>query len=112
MDIIKFKTRIFERIGKYKYAWIVLLVGMVLMMVPGKNRETTKIETQQTENIAEESSIQNQLEEILRQIDGAGNVKVMLGVAQGERIVYQTDSTSSQSDSNTDSRTETNHRTW
>lgn len=107
MDIIKFKTRIFERIGKYKYAWIVLLVGMVLMMVPGKNRESTKIETQQTENIAEESSIQNQLEEILRQIDGAGNVKVMLGVAQGERIVYQTDSTYSQSDSNTDSRTET-----
>ena len=87
MDIIKLKTRITERIGKYKYAWIVLLVGMVLMMIPGKDRQTTQIETKQTEIVTEESSIESQLEEVLRKIDGAGDVKVMLGVELGERIV-------------------------
>lgn len=107
MDIIKLKTRITERIGKYKYAWIVLLVGMVLMMIPGKDRQTTQIETKQTEIVTEESSIESQLEEVLRKIDGAGDVKVMLGVELGERIVYQTDSTYSQSDTNTDTRTQT-----
>ena len=107
MDIIKLKSRISDAVGKYKYVWIVLAAGMVLMMIPGKSDQTAHKEAQQSDFAAEESSMEDQLEEILGQIDGAGEVKVMLGVAQGERIVYQTDSTHSQSDADTDTRTQT-----
>ena len=62
MDIVKLKKRINEVFGKYKYAWIVLAVGMVLMMIPGKDRQTTQIETKQTDIVTEESSIESQVE--------------------------------------------------
>lgn len=107
MDIIKLKSRISDAIGKYKYVWIVLLAGLVLMMIPERNGETTQTEIQQSDFVSNEISLEDQLEEILCRIEGAGEVKVMLGIAQGERIVYQTDSTHSQSDTNTDTRSET-----
>ena len=107
MDIIKLKSRISDAIGKYKYVWIVLLAGLVLMMIPERNGATTQTEIQQSDFVSDEISLEDQLEEILCRIEGAGEVKVMLGIAQGERIVYQTDSTHSQSDTNTDTRSQT-----
>lgn len=107
MDFMKWKTRISEGIGKYKYVWIVLLAGVVLMMIPGKSTNNFQAETKPIDVMTEENSIQEQLEDILRYIEGAGRVKVMLTVAQGERTIYQTDSTYAQSETNTDSRTQT-----
>ena len=33
MDFVKMKTRMIEIFEKYKYVWIVLLAGMILMML-------------------------------------------------------------------------------
>lgn len=107
MDFINLKTRISKGIGKYKYVCIVLLVGMVLMMIPEKNESITQTESEQAYNQKEENTTQEQLEEILCRIEGAGNVKVMLSIAQGERTVYQTDSTYTQNETNTDTKTQT-----
>lgn len=105
MDFIGIKTRISESIGKYKYVWIVLFAGVILMMLPER---TTKDEPiQQLNSSKEEITIEEQLENILCQIEGAGQVRVMLSVSQGEQTIYQTDSTYSQSENNTDSRTQT-----
>ena len=107
MDIVKLKNRITEAIGKYKYVGIVLLAGVILMMLPGKDIQNTAKPLQQTTESTGENSLQEQLEKILGEIAGAGKVKVMLAVAQGERIIYQTDSAYTQSENNTDSRTQT-----
>ena len=107
MDIVALKKRITQGIGKYKYAGIVLLVGVILMILPGKDIRSTQKQTEQTTEITEEKSLQDQLEEILGEIAGAGEVEVMLAVSQGERIIYQTDSTYTQSENSTDSRTQT-----
>lgn len=106
MDFMKLKTRITEVIGKYKYVWIVLAVGMALMMLPEKSIAEPKLEQQNTE-VREEKSVSDQLEDILGHINGAGRVQVMLTVAQGERTIYQTDSSYTQNENHTESRTET-----
>ena len=106
MDLQKLKSRISETISKYKYVCIVLMVGIILMMIPGKEVSTSPKE-KGTNIPIEEDSMQLQLEEILSEIKGAGNVKVMLSVAQSERTIYQTDSTQTQSENHTDSRVET-----
>ena len=104
MDFIKLKTRISKAIGKYKYVWIVLLAGVVLMMIPGKE---TQEEVQQPVTATEEASLEERLEMILSSVEGAGQVKVMLSIAQGERTIYQTDSTYTQSENSSDAKTQT-----
>lgn len=107
MDIMKWKVRINEAVSKYKYVGIVLLAGIVLMMIPGKEK-TNPVDTVAIGQVqTHEESVQMQLENILCKIKGAGKVKVMLTISQEERTIYQTDSTYSQSDGHTDSRTQT-----
>ena len=107
MDIINFKKGITELFRKYKYVGVVLLVGIVLMMIPGKDLSDNK--TVQIEKLTEtnEMNLEERMEEILSCVQGAGQVRVMLSIAKGESSVYQTDSTYSQSDNNTDTRTQT-----
>ena len=54
-----------------------------------------------------QAELERELKALLETVQGAGQVKVMLTVAQGERTIYQTDSTYAQSDDHTDSRTQT-----
>lgn len=107
MDIQKLKLRIIESISKYKYACIVLLVGIILMIIPGKEDRTQLVAEEKITTVSAEEKIQQQLEEILSRIHNAGKVKVMLTVLQEERTIYQTDSTYTQSEDQTDSRTQT-----
>lgn len=107
MDIIKMKKRIADIIEKYKYVGIVLLAGIILMLLPGKAIQNADKQTPQVTGSEKENNLQVQLEEILEQIAGAGHVKVMLAVDQGESIIYQTDTTYAQSENNTDSRSQT-----
>ena len=106
MDFIKLKTTVGKAFEKYKYVWIVLVIGMVMMTIPTKpnNEEDRMPQSSCTEYTADISS---QLECILCRISGAGDVKVMLTILHGERTIYQTDSMYTQSENDTDSRTET-----
>lgn len=76
-------------VKKYKYALLVMLLGAVLMCLPGKteNQESP----QETVSQAEQISIEERLEAVLSQLQGAGKVKVMLTVAEGEKTVFQYD---------------------
>ena len=104
MDFINQKKRISELFGKYKYVGIVLLVGIVLMMTPGTKKDQ---HNDQDKTIIVEQSMEERMEDILSCISGAGRVRVMLSIAKGESTAYQTDSTYSQNDNHTDSRTQT-----
>lgn len=105
MGIGKWKTQIKEVFGKYKYVLLILLVGMLFLMQPEK--ETAKETVKQTDLVLEEPELREQLEDILKNIQGAGEVMVMLSVQQGEHILYQTDTTDGQTEKSTDSRSQT-----
>lgn len=88
MDRIEIREKLRVVGGKYKYALLVVLVGLVLMWLPeSKAEEPAELPTltEPSEDTASE------LEQILGHIDGVGKVKVMLTLARGEEIFYQTD---------------------
>lgn len=84
-------------IAKYTYAFLILLVGIFLMLVPTSS-QNTPIVPQATEENASHEKLQDYLAEILSLMDGAGKVRVMLTTASSEKTIYQTDTTSAGED--------------
>ena len=107
MELLKWNGNIKSWIRKYKYAMVVLLIGILLMMIPNHQtipEDKTEIETK---NMIQNQDLAYELSELLGSIQGAGRVKVMLTISEGESTLYQTDSTYSQSGTGTNSKTET-----
>ncbi len=93
-------------IVKYKYAVLVLLAGIVLMVMPsGKKRETGSVSQKSIQQSTQ--SVEEQLSAILSKVKGAGDVKVMLTTRAGEEIIYQTDTNLSTDDSSAAENTDT-----
>lgn len=87
-----------ELLKKYKFVVFVLVIGVCLMLIPTENKaedEKSVSATQQNTQISEEEK----LSRILGQIEGAGNVEVMLTVSSGEEILYQSDNNDNTGDS-------------
>jgi len=76
---------------KYRFVILVLLLGVLLLSLPsGKEEKEPAVQpltVQETRITMEE-----QLEALLCQVEGAGRVSVMLTVEEGEYTVLQTDS--------------------
>lgn len=94
MEVKKTWNMVTEFIKKNKYISLILIVGLILMLIPQKGKESGEVSkeiitTQQTQ--APQASVEQKLAEILATIDGAGKVKVMLTVSKGEETLYQTD---------------------
>lgn len=79
-----------SKIGTWKYALIVLAIGIILITVPVKDHEETTSMTHQTAETTEDITVE--LENILAQIQGAGNTKVLLTKDTSSVNLYQTDS--------------------
>lgn len=106
MDIKPMKQKLTDLIKKYKYAALILAVGLVLMMLP-TSFEQEKKGTSPQQSVQEEASVSQQLAKILASIDGVGRVEVMLTVSTGPQTVYQTDNTQSQGTNESSSRHDT-----
>ena len=91
MDIKYIREKTSRWIMKYKYFALILLVGIGLMLIPGSKKEQTQITSIPQ---VQEETLDKELEAILSNIKGAGRVQVMLTVASGEQVIYQTDSSS------------------
>lgn len=74
--------------SKYKYMILMVLVGIVLLLLPGTGKERTVNEPPQ-QTAVESQDLGQQLEEILSQIHGAGKVRVLLSVSAGEENIFQ-----------------------
>lgn len=96
----------FGRIGKYKYALIVLLAGVLLMLLPGRKERTTAAEPPAGGQTSELSDMQDALAKLLSKIDGAGRVEVLLSLEYGAESFYQSDEKTSAS-GGTESREQT-----
>lgn len=108
MVINTFKTKIQAFLKKNKYAFFVVLIGMVLMLWPFGFEVDMTAPTDAADIVTtNDEDMEKRLEKILSQIDGAGNVSVLLMEAKGEEIVYQTDGYSTEETDKSDTVTVT-----
>ncbi len=96
MELIKKQIPLF--IQKYKFVILIALIGIVLMLLPSSDK-TIAPSTEKEKNILQLSSMQDELENILSQIDGAGTVRVLLKERTGTETIYQTNEDTSDSSS-------------
>lgn len=80
--------QIVRQVGKYKYALLILLVGVGLMVMPQNAPETEAAEPEEQETTEQ---LEQQIESILSLMEGAGEVQVLLTMAEGPSHEYQTD---------------------
>lgn len=96
--------KILAFLGKYKFAILILMLGLLLMAIPGRTESTVTVQETQPEP---EKDIAQELSRILSQIQGAGKVEVLLTLEAGEETLYQYDENLSDSAQNRDTVTVT-----
>ena len=78
---------------RYRYVLLILATGVILMVVPlGKSSEVKEETKKPVWTEPSVTEIERQLEELLTQVDGAGETKVMLTLQKGTSYEYQSDS--------------------
>ena len=78
--------RLRQFLGKYRYVLLVALAGLALMLLPGgKTAEAP------TPTVPASEGLESRLEAILRRIDGAGEVALLLTEEQSGETFYQTE---------------------
>ena len=87
MDGNEPRQRINALFGKYKYPILVVLVGLGLLLLPTRETEMPSVPVE----TVREASLEQRLEELLAQIEGAGAVRVLLTEDVGRETVWQTD---------------------
>lgn len=92
MDWLAVKEKAGYFLRKYRYVLLILLVGIVLMCLPGgEEPEQERVSPEQTDGMSAPPDPEERLRQILSQIEGAGKVEVLLTPLAGEETVYQTD---------------------
>lgn len=104
-----------EKLSKFKFPALILLLGLVLILLPGQ-KESQEQTTEQTQPAAVDGEteleycarMETEIAQILGRIEGAGQVQVMLTLKAGKTTQYQTDydTTSNQSGSDLSGATE------
>ena len=107
MDRSALKAKLVDLFRKYRYALLIVLIGIIFMLLPQKEQSTAQetLPVQETEPPGD--SLQSSLEQILSRIEGAGKVEVLLTQAAGEEIIFQNDSDESASEQSSDSSSKT-----
>ena len=92
---IKFMKKLPDYFKKYKYAFLIFCVGVVLMLFPG-NSDKKVIEEPSQDSVVTQLPLEERLSDILCQVEGAGEVRVVLTVSVGEETLFQYDEDSNQ----------------
>lgn len=87
MDWVDIRTKIRNFSKRYWYVLLIMIAGLGLMALPTQQKEDIPTTQQSQQHLA----LQQELEQILCQIRGAGKVKVLLTESTGAQTVYQTD---------------------
>lgn len=106
MEPIEPGKRVRELLNKYKYALLILAVGLLLMLLPQQSATATE-ETEPTEAAEQIQTMEQLLQDILQQVDGAGEVAVLLSEQEGEQTIYQTDTQTDTDEGSSSNRAET-----
>lgn len=108
MDIKLIKDNILQKVRKYKYAILVLCVGIMLLTLPlGDKKDTETTPTSEAYIKPNEVTLEDSISSALSNVYGAGKVQVILTVAQGEETVFQTNMDENCDDKSTNCRSDT-----
>ena len=104
MVLSKITGKISGFFKKNRYVILILIIGLSLMVIPNYAKQTSAKVEQAPSSVPANTSppLEEKLANILSEIRGAGDVKVLLTQASGEETVDQTNSSAS---SNTGSQT-------
>ena len=105
MDIKKLSVDFRGVIKKYKFPVLIVAVGLLLMALPTLKSENKPQEDEQSEII--QNTFDEDLAQLLSQVQGAGNVKVLLTTAEGEETVYQTNVDQNKNNDSENNRSDT-----
>lgn len=98
MVLGRLQEKIYNILKKYKYAVLVLIIGLILMILPfGNDRSVPQTLAEPTVDIPK-ISLEDKLSKLLSKVEGAGEVEVMLTIASGEEVIYQLDENRSVAD--------------
>lgn len=90
---------IIETLKKYKFVALILLVGLVLMLLPsGDGSDAVESEGGETYSLEE---TERRLEALLKNVQGVGQVNVMLTLKSGSTLELAEDSSTSMRESET-----------
>lgn len=110
MDRVTIYSRLAEFVKRYRYAVIVVLVGVILMCLPtGKGSVSNEPQMPTQPAVTDQISLEDSLAAILSQIKGAGKVEVLLTEARGSETVYQSDSSTGEGSTRLDTVTVTDN---
>ena len=93
MEIKGLSKKLTDWIKKYKFIALIIIVGVLLMAIPTEKEDHDAIKSNNVVEATQTLTLEEELAQILNQVKGAGKVKVMLTVAQGEEVIYQTNDT-------------------
>ena len=85
------KEKLRDILKKYRFAALVALAGVVLMLLPGKKDSMPDAETAERETFSLEET-ERRMAEMLGAMDGVGRVQVMLTLRSGETLSLAEDS--------------------
>lgn len=94
MDQLNIREHITELYRKYRYGILVVLLGIVLMCLPSRNKIAADPAPSAVTLENEDCRLETTLASILSQIKGAGKVEVLLTEAKGAETMYQADTNS------------------
>lgn len=102
MGKLELKGKLLDLGKKYRYAILIVFIGIGLMLLPGtsKNEQTKEVKVPESTYL-QQPDISERLAQMLSKVQGAGKVEIMLTVAQGEKHIYQRDETITSGDSGT-----------
>ena len=90
MEWLNLPLKIGDIFRKYKYIFLVIAVGAVLMLWPSSKAGDESVNTEKAADVTVVST-EKQLENILSKIKGVGRVSVMLTTAKGEEVLFKSD---------------------
>ena len=93
------KTAI-QVLKKYKFVALILLVGLVLMLLPTSDGKS-EVEREEGREMYSLSQTEQRLESLLRNMQGVGQVNVMLTLKSGSTLELAKDSSTSVRDNET-----------
>lgn len=107
MEVKKRLSKLVAGLGRYKYAALVLLLGITLLCLPNRKTEDCSESLPAQPDETSQPQLEQQLESILSGMSGAGQVRVLLTISAGERTLYQSDEDTTVTDSQSSLRKDT-----
>ncbi len=106
MDLKRLANTLRMFLKKYKFAAIILLAGLLLMMMPSvSTKQQASQEQAGVENVT--VSIDESLSVLFSQVIGAGKVSVLLTTEEGQKTIYQMNQDSNKSKDTESNRSDT-----